>query len=172
MALKVLVSQPVCCFAFEVNSEACQTECQEHLKQLFSALKAYDAQHGSLPPATFYPCHPQSDTNSLRVLLAAKNDGVLTCPTCSPDLQRMGLNYAWNEKLNGRKLSEIEDPENTWLLMDFVGAHDWMVNNAYCGHRRGVNILYADGSVKWSRPFSSEVWNTNAPRAWAGWARE
>jgi len=56
--------------------------------------------------------------------------------------------------------------------MDFVGTHDYMVNNAYCGHRRGVNLLYADGSVKWNRPFSTEAWNTNAPQAWVRWAKE
>jgi prepilin-type processing-associated H-X9-DG protein len=56
--------------------------------------------------------------------------------------------------------------------MDFVGAHDWMANNAYCGHRGGVNILYADVSVKWSPPFSTEAWNKSAPQAWVRWAKE
>jgi prepilin-type processing-associated H-X9-DG protein len=84
----------------------------------------------------------------------------------------LGLNYVWNQKLSGRKLSGLKDPANTWLLMDFVGAHDYMVNHAYCGHRRGVNILFADGSVKWSRAFSTEAWNTNAPQAWVRWTRE
>ena len=106
------------------------------------------------------------------MLLGVKNPALWNCPTCSPDLQHLGLNYAWNEKLSGRRLTDIKDPVNTWLLMDFVGAHDYMVNNAYCGHRRGVNILYADGSVKWNRPFSTEPWNTNAPQPWVRWARE
>jgi prepilin-type processing-associated H-X9-DG protein len=106
------------------------------------------------------------------VLLAGKDHGIFTCPTCSPDLQRFGLNYVWNQKLSGRKLSELKDPATTWLLMDFVGTHDYMLNNAYCGHRRGVNILYADASVKWTRPFSTEAWNTNAPQAWVRWSRD
>jgi hypothetical protein len=37
---------------------------------------------------------------------------------------------------------------------------------------RQTEFLYADGSVKWSRPFSSEAWNANAPQAWARWAKE
>lgn len=172
LALKVLVSQPSVCFASEVDSETRQAECQQHLRQLFEALNTYDSKHGHLPQAAFYPRHPKTDQDSMRVLLEGKNDAIFTCPTCNPDLQRFGLNYVWNQKLSGRKLSELKDPANTWLLMDFVGTHDYMVNNAYCGHRRGVNILYADGSVKWNRPFSTEAWNTNAPQAWVRWAKE
>lgn len=172
LALKVLVSQPAYCFAHGVESEPRQAECQRHLRELFALLHAYEAEHGCLPRAAFYPAQPLTDTNSLRVLLEARDPTVFICPTCSVDLQRMGLNYAWNEKLDGQRLADLKDPANTWLLMDFVGAHDWMVNNAYCGHRRGVNILYADGSVKWSRPFSTEAWNKTAPQSWVRWARE
>ncbi|HYG34024.1 MAG TPA: hypothetical protein VEC99_04530, partial [Clostridia bacterium] len=172
MALKVLVSQPSLCFASEVNSEARQAECQEHLKQLFQLLQRYETKHGHLPQAAFYPRLPLSSPDSLRVILGARNVALFTCPTCGPDLQRFGLNYAWNQKLSGRKLAEIKDPANTWLLMDFTGAHDWMVMNAYCGHRRGVNILYADGTVKWSPPFATEVWNKDASQSWARWAKE
>jgi len=172
LALKVLVSQPAYCFAIDVQSEPRQAECQQHLQKLFARIQAYDAKHGHLPPAAFYPAQPLTDTNSLRVLLDGKDSALWTCPTCSADLQSMGLNYAWNEKLSGKRLANLKDPANTWVLMDFVGTHDWMVNNAYCGHRRGVNILYADGSVKWNRPFSTEAWNTNAPQAWVRWAKE
>jgi len=124
LALKVLVSQPAYCFALDVNSEGRQSECQEHLKKLFDVLKAYDSKHGLLPSAAFYPARPLTDTHSLRVLLDVKNAALFKCPTCCPDLQRMGLNYAWNEKVNGRKLSDLKDSANIWLLMDFVGAHD------------------------------------------------
>jgi len=57
------------------------------------------------------------------------------------------------------------------LLMDFVGTHDWMTRNDYCGHRRGVNILYADGTVKWSPPLSTEN-DDNSSRRWIDWARQ
>jgi prepilin-type processing-associated H-X9-DG protein len=172
LALKVMVSQPAYCFANEVQSEARQSECQSNLKRLFALLKQYDGKHDGLPKAAFYPRLPLTSADSLRVLLGDKETTRFTCPTCSPDLQRFGLNYAWNQKLSGKRLADIKEPANTWLLMDFVGAHDWMVNNGHCGHRRGVNILYADGSVKWSRPFSTEAWNTKAPQSWLTWAKE
>ena len=60
-------------------------------------------------------------------------------PTCSPELQQLGLNYAWNEKVSGRRLADLKP--DTWLLMDCVGAHDWMVTNHYCGHLGKVNVL-------------------------------
>ena len=109
---------------------------------------------------------------SPRVLLGANAPVVFLCPTCSPDLQRFGLNLVWNEKLSCGKLEDSNNPAGVWVLMDFVGAHDWMVSNGCCGHRRGVNILDAAGSVKWSRPFSTEARNTNAPQSWVHWAKE
>jgi hypothetical protein len=70
-----------------------------NLKQLFGLLKEYDARHGHLPRAAFYPEVPQTSANSLRVLLGGRPESFL-CPTCSADLRRLGLNYAWNEKLS------------------------------------------------------------------------
>lgn len=172
LALKILVSQPVYCFGLEVQNEARQAECQSRLERLFKEIKAYDARHGHLPQAAFYPRRPQTDPDSLRVLLGTKYPELFLCPTCSPDLQRLGLNYVWNERLNGQRLADLADPANTWLLMDFVGAHDWMTANHYCGHRGGVNILFADGTVRWSPPYSSECLNQKAPRGWLKWASE
>ncbi len=192
LALKVLVSQPVYCYAHDSQSEAGQAECASNLKNLFDLIKGYDAKHGHLPKAAFFPEQPLTSPDSLCALLIGflastgaesrgegateitgqKKAALFTCPTCSPDLQAFGLNYVWNQQLNGERLADIEDPANTWLLMDFVGAHDWMVNNGYCGHRRGVDILYADGTVKWSRPFSTEAWNQDAPQGWLKWALE
>jgi prepilin-type processing-associated H-X9-DG protein len=43
-------------------------------------------------------------------------------------------------------------------MADFVIAHDWMTKNRFCGHRGGVNILYADGSVKRTAPFDKAEW--------------
>ncbi len=172
LALKVMVSQPVYCYAHDIQSETRQAECASNLKNLFELIKAYDAKHGQVPKAAFFPEQPLTSPDSICVLLGTNSPALFTCPTCSPDLQGFGLNYVWNQQLNGERLADIEDPANTWLLMDFVGAHDWMVNNGYCGHRRGVNILYADGTVKWSRPFSTEAGNKGAPQGWLQWARE
>ena len=170
LALKVLVSQPVYCLYTEVDSAERQSECQDHLKQLFELLKEYESKHGHLPQAAFFPSFPGRIENSLPVLLGPQAAGLLICPTCSPEFQRLGLNYVWNEKVSGRKLADLKS--DTWLLMDFVGAHDWMVSNHYCGHRGGVNVLYADGAVRWIKPISSEPWNETSSQTWVDWARE
>lgn len=120
--------------------------------------------------ANVYPDYPGLSPDSLRVLLGGQPATAFTCPTCNADLQRLGLNYAWNQKVSGKRLSDLKDPATTWLAMDFVGTHDWMVAHGHCGHRRGVNILYADGTVKWSRPFSTEAWNKSAAQSWLQWS--
>jgi len=171
LSVKQLVSQPAYCFGRNVESEECQHECRDHLRALFELIKACEKDHGQLPQATFFPEKTALDANSLPVLLRRKPGGLFICPTCSVELRGLGLNYVWNQKVGGKRLSEIKDPANTWLLMDFVGAHDWMTSNDYCGHRRGVNILYADGTVKWSPPFSTEIGGKSNHR-WLDWARQ
>jgi prepilin-type processing-associated H-X9-DG protein len=172
LALKQLVSQPVYCYYSGVNSEERQTECQAHLKELHGLIKAYEAKHQHLPKAAFYPRDPLRGRDSLLQLLGPEAKSLLVCPTCGPDLKRFGVNYAWNEKVSGRRLAEINDPSNVWLLMDFVAPHDYMVENRYCGHQGGVNVLYADGSVKWSRTFSSDPSPQKGKFGWVNWARE
>jgi prepilin-type processing-associated H-X9-DG protein len=160
----------VYCFGRNVESQQCQDECRDHLVALFGLVKAHEKDRGQLPKAAFYPRETALDADSLPVLLGQKPGGSFLCPTCSQELRGLGLNYVWNQKVGGRRLAEIKDPANTWLLMDFVGTHDWMTRNEYCGHRRGVNILYADGTVKWSPPFTTEGGDSSHP--WIDWARE
>jgi len=170
LALKTLVSQPVYCLYTEVDSPERQARCQEHLRQLFTLLKEYESKQGCLPKAAFFPTRAASSEDSLSVLLGPQAATLLICPTCSPELQCLGLNYAWNEKVGGRKLADLK--ADTWLLIDFVAAHDWMTVNHYSGHRGGVNVLYADGTVKWIPPFSTEQWNKASGGRWGDWARE
>ena len=103
-------------------------------------------------------------------LLGPAAEKFLICPTCSPDLKRLGINYVWNEKINGRKLSDLT--ADTWLLMDCVAAHYWMVDNHHCGHRGKVNVLYADGTVKPMTPYSVDDWQKSPSGTWKDWARE
>lgn len=171
LALKVLVSQPAYCFGIEVESSAREAECERRLKALFKAIRDYEAREGHLPKAAFYPRKPLEDAESLRAILGESLAPYYVCPTASSDLARLGLSYVWNEKLGGRKLRDIANPSEVWLLMDFVGAHDWMVENGFCGHRRGVNALFADGSVRRIPPLSTEVPPREGRRSWLEWAR-
>jgi len=160
----VLVSQPAYCFYTGVNDPAAEQACAANLKKLYALIRAYESRHGHLPKAAWFPEKPQSDPDSIAVLLGEAARPLLVCPTCGPDFQRMGLTYIWNEKLSGTKLADVKDPAATWLMMDFVGTHDWMVSVKSCGHRGGVNILYADGSVKWAEPPTQKEWAEWAAR--------
>ncbi len=121
-------------------------------------IQQHVAKQGTLPKAAFFPENPASDADSLAVVLGEDSRRWLVCPTCSTDFRRLGLTYVWNEKLSGKKPAEIPDPANTWLVMDFVAVHPWMVTNRSCGHRGGVLALYADGTVRWTEPPTRDAW--------------
>jgi prepilin-type processing-associated H-X9-DG protein len=156
--LHTLVSQLAYAYYRDVDSETAEASCQANLRKLWTLIEQYETQHGALPQATFFPERPLLDEDSLLVLLGEAARPLLRCPTVGEDLQRIGLHYVWNQRLSGKKLSEITDPDKTWLVADFVIAHDWMTKNQFCGHRGGVNILYADGSVKRTAPFGKAEW--------------
>ena len=169
VALKILVSQPPYCVCLGVDSLEGESACEQNLQQLFVMLKEYDSKHGRLPKAAFFPVS-SSGTDSLSTILGPRANTFLICPTCSSDLKQLGVNYIWNEKVNRQKLSDLKP--DTWLLMDCVAAHYWMVDNHYCGHRGKVNVLYADGTVKQVTPFSVDAWNMSPTGTWNDWARE
>ncbi len=160
-----------------VGSEKRQCQCEGNLKAVFELLRKYDHDNGHLPKATFFPASPLADSDSLAVMLGKESLPMLVCPTCSADLRTLGLNYIWNERISGQKLSEIKNPQQTWLMMDFVAVNQWMVLNACAGHRGGVNVLYADGSIKWLYPFPPKEGNNDWVReekslaGWLEWAR-
>lgn len=168
-ALKYLVSEPLYTACSEVDKVEPKIACQKKLQQLFKLLKEYDSRNGHLPRAAFFPLSSK-DAASLAVLLGTKAENLLICPACSPELKRLGINYAWNKKTNGRRLADLKS--DTWLLMDCTGAHDWMVSNHYCGHLGQVNVLYADGTVKSIAPLSTVMWEENEAGTWIDWARE
>jgi prepilin-type processing-associated H-X9-DG protein len=134
----------------DIQSEANLQKCQGSLKHLYQLLRKYETAHGSLPKAAFYPDQPLTGEDSLYVQLGEEARPFLLCPSAGPDFAKLGWpNYIWNDALGGQKLAAIAKPEETWLLMDFVAPHEWLVSAGYAGHRGGVNVLFADGTVRW-----------------------
>ena len=168
-ALKYLVSEPLYTACSGVDSIELKSECQQNLRQLFVMLKEYDSRNGHLPRAAFFAVSSRS-ADSLSKLLGPKADKLLLCPTCSPELRKLGINYVWNEKTSGHRIADMKP--DTWLLMDCAGAHDWMVSNHYCGHLGKINVLYADGTVKLIEPFSTVMWQDNESGTWIEWTRQ
>lgn len=136
--------------AEDVRSEAIQEQCETNLQQLFDIIRRYDREQGYLPSAAFYPSKPLSDEDSLQVILGDEAAEFLRCPAAGEDFDRLGwLNYIWNSNLNGLRLADITNPSETWVLMDFTAPHAWLVQAGHAGHRDGIHVLYADGSVRW-----------------------
>ncbi len=168
-ALKYLVSEPLYTACSEVDNAELRDKCRQNLLQLFKMLERYDSMNGHLPTAAFFP-ESSGSANSLSQQLDPRAAQFLICPSCSPELKKLGINFVWNEKINGLKLADVKP--DTWMLMDCTGAHDWMVANHYCGHLGKVNILFADGTVKSIEPFSSTLWQDTESRSWIDWTRE
>ena len=158
--LRQLVSQLAYAFYHGVHEERVEQQCRENLRQLWRRIKKYEATHGHLPKAGFYPQRPRSDEDSLIVLLGKEAGSYFICPTIREDLRRLPLHYVWNQQVSGKRLTDIQDPANTWLMADLVVVHDWLVKNHFCGHRGKVNVLYADGTVRSVQPFDRKFWDT------------
>lgn len=135
-----------------VGSRARQSQCASNLSALFVRLQQYDKTHHGLPRATLFPERPRSDPSSLAVLLGPDAANLLLCPSCGSSLRDFGINYLWNESLGGKRLASLANPRETWLMIDAVAAHQWLVANGYAGHCGGVNVLYADGRVALGSP--------------------
>ena len=57
-ALKYLVSEPLYTACTGIDSVELRSECESHLRQLFTLLKDYDSKNGHLPEAAFFPQCP------------------------------------------------------------------------------------------------------------------
>ena len=102
----VLVSQYAYCFYTGVNDDSVKEKCQDNLKNLYELIKGYEQENGELPDATWFLEHPYEDKDSIAVLLGEKSFPYLICPTCALDFSRAKINYLWNRKLSGKKLSD------------------------------------------------------------------
>lgn len=148
-----------------LQSEEALRQDQENLKQLYRLLRDYEKKNGILPPAAFYPRRPRQDADSLQVILGEAARPFLRGPAAGPDMDEFGWpGYIWNSTVSAKKLADIAEPKKTWLLMNFVAPHPWMVAQGHAGHRGGVNVLLADGTVRWVKPFQWADWaQGNAP---------
>jgi prepilin-type processing-associated H-X9-DG protein len=155
-----------------------QRRCAENLRKLYELIHRYQARHGRLPDAAMLPRRPFSDADSIAVILGSRARPYLLCPTCGSDFHRFGVNYLWNAKLSGKRLTDVAEPDKTWLMMDFVAAHEWLCIHGGAGHLGGVNVLYADGTVRCGWPFAlpddADAWRRDraAMEQWLEWARQ
>ena len=136
---------------------------RRNLADLWKLLQAYDAAHGGLPQAAFFPDDPPRAVDSLVTLLSEEARPLLLHPIAGRELRQIALHYVWNERLSGRRLATLSDPARTWLLMDIFGTHDFLVLAGHAGWDGKVPVLFADGHVALRPPPRGDGdWSWNA----------
>ena len=142
------------------REKARQTSCLSNVKQLGLGILMYAQDYDERLPldgiwlvGAVYPTAPFWD---IRILPYVKNQQIYICPSARGNPTRT---YRYNVPLGmqGAKLSAIDRPSNTVLLVDAVGG--WFNNLNAWGlrsegdimetHSGGANFGLADGSAKW-----------------------
>jgi len=118
-------------------------QCESNLLNIYRALELYELHHGRLPVMAFYPDDPRHAPDSLLVVLDpyAVSGDLGYCPNAHARIQKHGLSYVWNTKMNGQRLNEPTPP--VWLLSD-IGTLSKTIKPP---HFRRYLILYSDGSI-------------------------
>ena len=139
-----------------IKNKAYEVQCMNNLKQIGTAIQIFELEQGKLPDAKFFPENPDTDPRSIKVILKSYGmpDEIFICPTTPEDLKKIGLTYLWNDEVSGKSLSSIENPSETWLIVDMTAAY-----KGISSHRDGYNVLYANFQVNWSPspPFKPET---------------
>jgi len=132
-----------------------RTACAHNLRQIYQGLLMVDLTEGRLPRISFYSKDSRKDPHSLLRAIGSSFAPVLVCPTMPEDLKKSGCTYIFNDTLSGKSLTAVGNPSRTWLLMGMTAVmRDKKDPKRLAGkqpHSGGVNVLYADGHVEWTK---------------------
>ncbi|MBU0611628.1 MAG: hypothetical protein KKI08_27365 [Armatimonadetes bacterium] len=133
----------------QVTNKAHQVACFNQLRQIYMAFQMMAVNDEPYPQAWFYPPDNHPAREQYNIVNIMGRNGVpknfFICPSAPPEIQQRGCCYLYNDKLSNRNMDGIEDPSNTWLMMDVNGVSDQVP----AAHNGGCNVLYCDGHVKW-----------------------
>jgi len=97
---------------------------------------------GTLPKAALYPkSDPRKDPKSIMRLIQGAPPQMFISPFAPEPLRQKGLTFAWNDAVNGKRLSSL--PRNTWLLIDLAA----FIADPKVPKPRKYLILYANGKA-------------------------
>ena len=130
--------------------------CQHNLKQIYLGLLMVElTEGGGLPQISFYAKEQRKDPRSLLRALGPGYEGVLVCPCMPEDIKKKGVTYVFNDSLGGKPLDSVRNARRTWLVMGMTAVmRDQEDPKKLTGkqpHSGGVNVLYADGRVEWTK---------------------
>lgn len=132
-----------------VTNKAYQTSCFNQLRQIGMAFTMMANNDEPLPQAWFYPPdkHPYREQYNIVNIMARQGvpKQMFICPSAPDELKERGCTYVYNDRLSNRNLDNVDNPSETWLMMDVNGVTD----QCPPAHNGGCNVLYCDGHVKW-----------------------
>lgn len=132
-----------------VTNKAHQTACFNQLRQIGMAFTMMANNDEALPQAWFYPPdkHPYREQYNIVNLMARQGvpKQFFICPSAPEELKDRGCCFLYNDRLCNRNLDGIDNPSETWIMMDVNGVSDTVP----AAHSEGCNVLYCDGHVKW-----------------------
>jgi Protein of unknown function (DUF1559). len=127
------------------REKARQAACMANLRQQSNALMMYCLDHdGQLPPAAVWM--------DVSAAYAGGSTAVYRCPEVR---KTASFGYAFNEQLSQKPTGKIANAATTPLVYDSYdlsrNAHDDAISMPRAGrHRKGNNVVYADGSVRFA----------------------
>ncbi len=129
--------------------------CAHNLRQVYQGLLMAELTEGRLPQISFYSKDSRKDPHSLLRTLGPSFAPVLVCPTMPEDIKKSGCTYVFNDTLSGKSFAAVRNPSRTWMLMGMTAVtRDTKDPKKLAGkqpHTGGVNVLYADGHVEWTK---------------------
>jgi len=133
-----------------------RAKCQHNLRQIYQGLLITElTEGGRLPRISFYSKDPKKDPHGLLRVLGPSYAGVLVCPTVPEDIKKKGVSYVFNDEVSGKSLGAVRRASRTWLVMGMTAVvRDKKNPKELAGqqpHSGGVNVLYADGHIEWTR---------------------
>jgi len=121
-------------------SKANEIKGVHNLQQIYTLLNV-QCIAGGLPRAAFYPKgDPLKDPKSIVRLISGAPPELFVSPFAPDPLQKKGLTYVWNDKMNGR---DIDSASNTWLLIDAAA----FIADPKVPKPRKYLILYGSGKA-------------------------
>ncbi|HOL21815.1 MAG TPA: hypothetical protein PLQ41_03035 [bacterium] len=120
-----------------------ERECINNLQQIYKAVVMFEMDNGHLPNAKFFP-PSSSDPKGLQNLLAqyGVTGSIFFCPSIPEQLNKYGINYIWNDTVNGKMSDSL--PPGTWLMTEMTAVS----KNIPGPHTGRFSILYAGGNAQ------------------------
>ncbi|MCM8832662.1 MAG: hypothetical protein NC816_01880 [Candidatus Omnitrophica bacterium] len=115
-------------------------DCINNLKQIYQGIVMFCQDNDHLPEAKFFPFSFNDEKGLHNILKSYGIKGkVLFCPSLPDELNKYGINYIWNDNVNGKRLENLSS--SMWLLTEMTAVS----KDIPPPHSGRYSVIYADG---------------------------